>query len=274
MLALAFSYCKEPDLYYTDNYESQVVVDGSIEYNAPAMVFLTMSSSYFGIIDSVNLLKQIITTAKVTVSDGETEEILTLVKDYDYFPPYFYKTTLLKGETDKVYTLKVIHNGNIITAQTTIPNPVSLDTFYFEPKPDNASLGNIVVEFTDNGNEENYYRFFTLDYSEVPRFIPTYFPLNDDKMFNGQRFRKKIFKGNKSMLNREDDLFFVSGKTINVKIATLDKASFNFWNDIQSEFFNSSNPFGSSNAVVRSNINGGIGVWCGYGSLNYSVVLQ
>ena len=61
------------------------------------------------------------TSAKVTVSDGETSVTLTGKLDQGYFPPYIYTTSRLRGEAGKSYTLTVQTKDRFLTANTTIP---------------------------------------------------------------------------------------------------------------------------------------------------------
>ena len=57
-------------------YEPKLVIDGSIESGGFPRVLLSNSASYFMNIDSANIRDLIVSTAKVTVSDGSTQEIV------------------------------------------------------------------------------------------------------------------------------------------------------------------------------------------------------
>jgi len=45
----------------------------------------------------------------------------------------------------------------------------------------------------------------------------------------------------------------------------MNKDALDFWNSWQNELVNSRNPIYPSNTSLKSNINGGIGIWAGYG---------
>src|SRR5689334_1557856 len=74
-------------------YTKKLVVDGFIESNGFARVQLSYNASYFQEIDSANIRDLLESTAKVTVSDGEREEVLTLRRDNTLFPPFYYEGT-------------------------------------------------------------------------------------------------------------------------------------------------------------------------------------
>ncbi len=91
--------------------EQKLVIDGAIEQGQFPIVYLTLSSGFYDPVDSMNLLDLIVTTARVSVSDGENEEVLTLFRNEGYFPPYYYRGTALRGVIGKEYTLEVRSRG-------------------------------------------------------------------------------------------------------------------------------------------------------------------
>ena len=102
----------------------QIVVEGWIESDGYPVVMLTTTVSIGeDAKDWTSLKDNILRWAKVSISDGVHEEILTGRMDNSYFPPYIYTTSRMKGESGKTYTLKVEYGGRTVTAQTTIPDP-------------------------------------------------------------------------------------------------------------------------------------------------------
>ncbi len=95
-------------------YTKKLVVDGFIETNGFARVQLSYSAAYFQEIDSANIRDLLVTTAKVSVSDGSQEEVLTLRRDDKLFPPYYYEGTSIKGKAGGSYKLKIEHKGGSI----------------------------------------------------------------------------------------------------------------------------------------------------------------
>ena len=109
-------------------YNPEIVIDGWIEVGKGATVVLTQSVMVHPEDNESEIRLQDIPIrwAKVTVSDGEREEILVGRMDEDIFPPYKYTGTAIKGEAGKKYSVKVEYSGRTVTAETTIPHAVHL----------------------------------------------------------------------------------------------------------------------------------------------------
>jgi hypothetical protein len=261
--------CVEPN-FEVENYQSEIVIDGWIEQGKSCQVLLTLSAPYFSEIDSISLRKYGLTRAKVTLSNGENSEILTLKPNTLYFPPYYYISTDMKGKAGETYTITVEYGGVTSFATTTIPEPVLLDSTWFALDNNKDSLGYVWIKFKDNANSKDYYRTFTQIIGEDLKYIPNHIPNFNDAYFNGQNIVFSLFKGNKS-IEKEDDFYYKIGDTILLKFSTVDRDSYNFWNSFQKEIANTGNPFASSNARVSSNVTNGLGIWCGYGSTYYQI---
>jgi hypothetical protein len=257
-------------------YEQKLVIDGSIEDKGYARIFLSYSASYFQPIDSANILKLIIGTAKVTVSDGTRSEILTLRRDNNYFPPYIYESTDIRGEVGKTYTLTVELKGERYTASTTIPPPAKFNRLWFEDIPKKDSLGYLYGAISDDPNTANYYRIFTERLNQDTKYIPVYLSAVGDQYFNGKTFTFSILRGPENFTNIIDDLYFKKGDTVLVKFCTMDKAHFDFWRTVERELYVVGNPFASSGNEIISNIDNkkALGVWGGYGVTYYQTIYR
>ncbi len=273
---MVLSACStEPDLDVVD-YQPKLVVDGWIEDGGYPIVMLGRSISYFDQIDSSTVRNLVVTTAKVTISDGTNSEILTFKKDEDYFPPYIYTATSLKGEVGKTYELKVELQGKTYTAFTTIPEPKAFSDLWFESVEGEDSLGYIYGKFTDDGNTEDFYRVFTQRLSKDKRFIPVYLSAISDQSFNGKTFTFSLLRGPENYSNVVDDLYFTEGDTVRVKFCTMDRQHFDFWRTLERELYVIGNPFASSGNEILSNIEGDdvLGVWGGYGVTYHRLVAR
>lgn len=265
--------CDDFELELPD-YDSQIVVDGWIEQGKTPKVILTLSAAYFSEIDSVSLRDLVVTRAKVVVSDGETTEILTLRPNDEYFPPYVYEGIDMRGEVGKTYTLEVIYSDEYLTASTTIPSPVFMDSLWFELDEGEDSLGFIWARFQDNPIERNFYRLQTKRAGIDDKYVPTFIPNYDDKLFNGEEIEFAIYKGEENPLAGEGSIHFTLGDTIFLQVNSIDEQHYEFWKAVQQEKFNAGNPLASSNAKITTNINGGLGNWGGYGSTVYRMVAK
>lgn len=267
--------CKKEVVIELPAYSSKLVIDGWIEQGQYPTVILTRSASFFNKVDSASIRKLIVSTAKVTVSDGEQEEVLTLRRRNEYFPNFIYQGTSLKGETGKTYYLTVEYDEEIYTATTTIPDPVSLDSLWFEKLPNDDSLGYVWARFTDHADEENYYRIFTKRKGQDDTFVPVYLSALGDQLFNGETLDFSILRGAETFSNVTDDLYFKKGDSIQVKLCAIDQAHFDFWRTLERELYASKNPLSSSGNKVISNIQGGaLGIWGGYGVAYHALIAK
>jgi len=248
--------------------DDKIVIDGWIEQNKRATVFLTSNSPYFTSVDSSSLRDLVLTRAKVTIDDGENSEILILRKNEIYFPPYFYQSNQISGEIGKTYTITAEYGGKTAWASTVITDPVDIDTVYFELAEGEDSLGVIRINFTDPAEIKNYYRIFTKRIGIDDKFITTFAMGYDDKYFEGREAEFTLFRAPSSFITEDDDdNYYKLGQTVVIRLCTISKDHFEFWNTYQDEILNVANPFAASLTEVSSNVEGdGLGVWGGYGA--------
>ncbi|MCF8226039.1 MAG: DUF4249 domain-containing protein [Bacteroidales bacterium] len=266
LLVLSFTGCgKMPELDITIP-DAMIVVDGWIEEGDQAKVFLTTNSPYFASVDSASLRDLVLSRAKVTLSDGEHSEVLILRKDMRYFPPFYYEGNTIFGKRGKTYKLNADFGRKSVTAVTTIPPEVPIDTTYFVLQEGEDSIGNVVVQFTDPPDEKNFYRIFTRVLGKNQRFVSAFIIAINDQYFNGETFSFSLYRAPESFLSTEESENFSPGDTIVIKLCTMDEHTFDFWSSYQEEVINATNPFASSMMNLESNIEGdGLGVWGGYG---------
>ncbi len=266
--------CEEQTNYY-EGYEQTIIVDGSIELNGFPTVILTRNIPYYVNIDSADLPYLILRQAKITVSDEETSEVLTLKYKKDKFPPYFYEGNEIKGRAGHTYKLLINYGNKTLTASTTIPYPVLLDSVWFQSNSPADSLGKINAIINDN-TATNYYRTYTKIKTSQNQYYPTLISNYNDQLFNGKAFTFHFSKGPETFLDISNANFnFNRGDTIYLKICTVDKPNYEFWKSYQNEVSNGANPFASSYHKIESNIEGeGKGIWGGYGSTVYQVIAK
>ncbi len=273
MLTSVFISCQKPTDYNTD-FVSTIIVEGKIELNGYAKVILTRNIPYYINLDSTQLLLLMLRQAKVTVTDGAKSEILTLRYRKSEFPPYFYEGNELTGEAGKTYNLTIDYGDKKLTATTTIPKPVFLDSVWFQPKADDDSLGTINALLKASSTERHFYRIFTQIRTKQKTFYPTLVPNYDDLLFSKTDYTIHLSKGTESYLDLINaDFDYKLGDTVLIKFCTIDEPHFRFWQGYEREVSNVANPFASSYHEIPSNIVGdGKGVWGGYGSTIYQVI--
>ena len=258
--------CTNEDISKQISVESKIVVEGSIEEGGFAKVLLSRSVPIGVAVDSTTILNYVIRSAKVTVSDGVKEEVLRLKRDNNTIPPFVYFGSEIKGETGKTYSLKIEYLNRIITAKTTIPFSVPiLSADYIKDNPTDKK-GNILIKFNDPINEKNYYQVQTKLNKDLI-YIPAIYANLNDANFVDPAISFQILRGKTFSFEDYSDYktYFEDGDVISVKLRTMNKAGFDFWNDWQNEIINGQSPIFPNTTSLRSNIEGGVGLWEGYG---------
>jgi hypothetical protein len=259
--------CNNDDISKQISVESKIVVEGSIEEGDVAKVVLSRSVPIGAAVDSTTILNYVIRSAKVTVSDGEKEEVLRLKRDNDRIPPFVYLGSEIIGEAGKTYTLKIEYLNKRIAGTTTIPQSVPiLSADYIKDNPTDNN-GYVFIKFNDPINEKNFYQVETLLDKHDSIYIPALYGNLNDVNFNAPEISFQIFRGKSFSFEDHSDYKpnFEDGDLIYVKLRTMDKAGFEFWNSWQNEIINGQSPIFPNTTSLKSNIYGGIGIWSGYG---------
>ncbi len=274
LLALVFLTMSCQKDHAVDKDSSLLVVEGWIEDGEFPVVMLTKSlsvSDEYGDIafDSKDYL---VRWAKVTVSDGQKSVVLTGKYDARYLPPYIYTTSWLRGEAGKSYWLTVECDEARATAVTTIPQPVPVDSFKISKVEKSDTLYQITAGFVDNPSQRNFYQFFVRTGTQSRQYGASYLGSVSDDVLTGYA-EIPVYQAHRLQKEAYTPYFTVHD-TVSVKFAQVDETSFNFWDDYTKNQSISSNLFLSPTLPIRTNILGGIGYWCGYGSTNYYFVIR
>lgn len=261
LLATILTNCNEIELPEMDD---QITVEGWIEEGKPPIVILSKAIGIDTVKRSLTDLNEyLIKWAKVTVSDGEHSEILTGKFNFRYYPPYIYTTGNLLGEVGKTYSLTVEYQKSIITAQTTIPPHVDIDTAYAVASSETSDYG-IRIVFCDDPTTHDYYKTFSNCDSTSNMYLSTIMQTIDDSNIDGPTIENTIYRGR--MLDNDYKPGFKEGESVMVKLCHIDRASFEFWKDYENSLSFSRNAFMRYNNNITTNISSGFGYWCGYGS--------
>lgn len=266
LFSLIIISCSNDNFSSEKSLESKIVVEGWIEEGDFANVLLSSSIPVADVIDSTNVLNHVIRSAKITISDGETLEILRVKNDKNRVPPFVYFGSTLKGEAGKEYSLKIEYLGRVVEAVTTIPKSVPLKSAEYVKNNPTDTTGYVFVKFDDPPNEKNYYQIATKIEGEEPIFVPSFYGNLDDKDFNSSSISMQINRGALLIPKTDYAPYFADGDIIHVKLRTQTKDALDFWNGWQNEIVNGKNPIYPSNTSLKTNIKGGIGIWAGYGS--------
>ncbi len=269
----------------------KVVVDGTIESGAAPFVILTRNFPFFGTFTNDIINQSFVKGAEIKVNNGEKEVILdeicwsalskeerqllvntlgfssidSIPADFEYCIYTLIDFSMI-GEYGKTYDLSITTiEGEILSASTTIPQPVAIDSIWLEEhnNEDYAGYYRLFVEFTDPDEIGNFYRYYTKVNDEP--FLPGWGSVFDDLFINGEAFHFTLDRAIPRGVEIEEFETFgyvQSGETVTLKWATIDRDSYDFWRTLEYAA-NSAGPL-SGGTRIKTNINGGTGVWAGY----------
>jgi len=266
--------------------QQMIVVEGHIENGSFPYVILTRNQAYFSKIDPSALSGMFVHNAQVTVSSGnqtETLQEICLSSLPAYLKPLVYQwlgiteeqatgqdycayvSFAMTGQTGRTYRLDIQVGDTVLAAHTSIPNVAPVDSIWTEPDPVYGdSLVWLWVKYSEPDTLGNFYRYFTRVNSEP--FYPGYFgSVWDDQFTNGQQYAFSLAKGEPRTAEIDFDTYglFHKGDTVVLKLASIDHDHYQFWRTLEDQR-NHSGPF-SSPVYISDNIEGGLGIWGGYG---------
>jgi hypothetical protein len=311
LAAVLFASCEKEitvDLPETDPF---VVVEGSIEPGRPPIIMLTRTQGYFEPTDQNSFAALFVHDANVVMSDGVntitlqevcssslTEEEIALIAEITGIDPevltavdvcaYTTLDPLAYGVTGRTYRLDIQANGKTLHSVTSIPNAVPLDSAWFKLAQQNASddtLGYVWATLHDPDTLGNGYRFLARrinHYADGSVKDDTYIGALGssfyDKYINGLTFDFFAVRGRSPYSSNEDDENDEAGKfkvgdTVVVKFISIGYKEYDFYTSMENNVASAGDLF-STPANVKSNIDGGLGIWAGWGPTYDTVICQ
>ncbi|MBK7468427.1 MAG: DUF4249 domain-containing protein [Saprospiraceae bacterium] len=212
---ILFSHCTkiiDIDLNTTD---PKIIVEASINnQNGPYKVKLSKTVNF----DQKNTYPPI-SNAIVTLTDDVNTDTLIEQKPGEYY------SQNITGKTGKSYNLYININGEIITAKSTMPEIVPLDTITFlvsnfgPGRNEDEDIYVPIPHFKDPSKLGNYYRFKIT----VNDTLDKTFYVDNDDLINGLEYQRPQF-GNDIFINKGDKLLF--------EMQCIDKATFDYFTSL------------------------------------------
>ncbi len=248
--------------------ERQLVLEGWIDSGGHPMVLLSEALPLTdGKVTGEDILDGVAKWAKVTVSDGEEEVVLTGRTDPNYFPPYVFTTSKIKGVPGKTYTLRAEYKGKVATAATTIPEPQPLEKIYTKSISDTSWT--IVCGFTAPPDKGHYYKFMTMVEGRDSRYHGTALGAVSDEAFDG--YTEVHLFSTRRIFSWPYLPDIHPGDRVWVKFCTIDKVAYQFWENFEVNVAANMESLYEFNSDMSSNVQGALGYWTGYGVSEYKV---
>jgi len=273
LLLLGLLSCTNQIELEQPDYETKLVVDGYIESNGFANVYLTKSSPFLTEYDSVSIRESFVNFANVTLicSNGDSEQ-LTLFRKNTFFPPFVYKSVRMKGIVGETYLLKISLEGKIITAITTIPKPPTLLGLQMDSKSDSSCLFKFGIFRDTTPVSYMFLQFKSMlaDQNMHPAAVPIYKVDGPNTMLSMVVYRSEetnLYLAEMKIrpYSRWPKTLFSKKDTVLVRVGTVDAVSYQVLKSIFADQSVKDNPFAFNSEGIQTNIVGGIGRWTGIG---------
>jgi hypothetical protein len=263
--------------------ESKLVVEATIENGEPPLVFLTRSLNYFSTFDPSLLAGSFVHNAQVDISNGTTTHRLreyTVVVGPGYLVSFYTtdtsnRATAITGQLKTNYSLRIVTEGQEYTAQTRIPDTTKrIDSLWWRPNPRDSSDGKIEImaRVTDPPGFGDYGRYWTRRNQDP--FWPGRNSVFDDLVIDGTTYNIPISPGiDRNSQDGFEERAFRHGDTVTLKLASIDKATYDFWRTMEYTYQSVGNPFSSPTRVMNNISNGALGYFGGYGAQYRTIII-
>ena len=269
--------------FQLDDVSPKLVVEGIIENEQPPLVYLSKSVGYFSKLDLATLSNSFVHGAEVYMSNGTLTHKL---KEYNIpvgngYSIYYYSidssslSTAFLGQLNTGYSLRIVSEGKEYTAITRIPLITKrIDSLYWKQAggsnpPEKVAL---MLRATDPPGLGDNVRYYTRQNSNP--FFPGMNSVYDDQVIDNSTYDIQVEKG----IDRNTELpegyaFFDKGDTVTLKLANIDKATYDFWRTMEFTYISVGNPFSSPTKVLGNISNGALGYFGGYAAQFRTIVI-
>lgn len=284
LLAALLPGCEKSISFTPDDATPSLVVEATIENGEAPTVILTTSLSYFSKISPEILAGSFVHNAEVTMSNGSKTHRL---KEYEVpigggISVYYYSidssslATSFEGETSTDYTLRIVSATREYQARTRIPALAKkIDSLWWKnaPNPEDSAKAVIMATTTDPPGLGNYIRYYTR--VDDGLFFPGLNSVFDDQIVDGKTYSLQVDRGvdRNEEFDFEEYAFFDKGDTVTLKLANIDKATFDFWRTMEYSYSSIGNPFSSPTKVLGNISGGALGYFGGYASDFKTIVI-
>ncbi|MGY6649383.1 hypothetical protein [Wenyingzhuangia sp. IMCC45574] len=253
-------------------YSEALTVEGYVTEGEFVKVYLTSNLPFQGEIAERDLLIAEEGRAKVVVSDGIEEEILTLTRDDSRYPNLYYQTKRMKGRVGVKYNLTVNLKGVTYFAETTVPSqPIVKSIAVINGGKEGDRAIQIKME---NSTEIEYYKVLIKNRIEESYSWANPY-LFSTELANKEEDLNLVLKYSEYVGQEEiNKLYFLN--TYDIELVKIAKAEYEFfksaYGDVTTLLIT-----GTFAENIESNIQGGnnvLGFWTGENRLEFEVEIN
>lgn len=268
-LTLSFISCQGDKFI---EYDPVLVVEGHISNGTFPIVFVTTSIPISNTKKPLSELQDhILNWARVSITDGEQTVYLTGRLNNKYRLKSYFTTNTMRGEIGKTYRIKVEYDDLYAEAETTIPQPPMINSYHLEKLATSDTLYSAYTSVPKQNGTTGFYKFFVKDQDAndyEPSFMGNY---TDENIGDGAEL--PVYRAHKNASKEKFQPNFRAGEKFHVRFASIDEFAYNYWSQYDKSISLSKNPFLPFSENLPTNIHGGIGIWYGYSSVDFLIVV-
>lgn len=253
-----FNACEEVIDVDLNSSDPQLVIEGTINDQAgPYYVKISKTADYFTPSEY-----PMISGAEILISDSEGTVDRLIETE-----PGIYQTDSLVGIPGRTYFMKVILDGKTYTSQSTMPEPIEIDSLSYELDDfgggDDDNEYEIKCYFQDTPNFENHFRFKVFKNDKFVNNIFIYY----DRLFDGNYIEYD-----------QISVDFNINDEVKIELWSFDREAYTYYSTLKEALAveGQENPLASSEpANPVSNITGNVlGYFCAYSVRTDSLVIR
>jgi len=228
-LIIALSSCEEVILLDLKNSQPRVVVDAALNASkGECMVHISKSLGFYQNDSTIEM-----EAATVTLTNGSGNSFVLSEE-----MPGIYRSASLIAITGEIFRLNILlPTGERYTAQTTVPDPVFLDSLkvvrgFGDPRPTSPPIFLINPKWKDPAGIANFYRFKVTTNGKPQSGSLT---ITSDEPFDGTEVDQPLYRYG-----------FTLGDTVQLEFQSIDSLSFSYFsqiNDMARPSFVSATPY-------------------------------
>ncbi len=245
--------------------DDNLTVEAKINEGDYAEIFLTNALTFNSKIDSLAILNSIESKAKVTLSDGETSEVLSLKRNDSRFPFVFYGSNRIKGSIEKNYKLSISIRDKEFTSNTSIPSKPSILSAEIIETDDEKEITekflSIKLTIDNTENTTRYFKILIKNTKETNFKSAEPFIFNSETLSSNDSF--PLFVSYPKKINGEVKNQIKKGASFELSLVSITREQFDFWKAIKGDQTNTIEE-NSFSINIPSNIsNDAFGYWSG-----------
>jgi hypothetical protein len=275
VLFFVFLSCEKTITVKQPPYPSKLSIQGLITPGQTPHIYLNKTVPYFD--PKINTRALTVDNAQVTLNDGTT--VYPLSFDSAFNPhycryDYFYSNTQ-NIQANKTYTLQIVYNGTTYSATASTNQskvPITSTSYVATFKDLYGEHEGVIVGYTDKPGEENYYRY------EMTRNIDSSVAGAADGVKSTCTFGQKYYvkeTGRTIYADKNVDGLALTftfepaythkiNDTGYIRLQTVDKNIFNFYDNLDRQKLAQYNPFVEPVYIAKGQFQDAIGVFGAY----------